>query len=306
MSRDRHSMKGCAGGGGDDCKPVRGGLYSAMPKVSVIIPVFNRAWCIERAVRSVLDQDFPDFELVVVDDGSTDGSASLVPEDPRIRVLRMENQGVSAARNLGISQAQGELVAFLDSDDWWLPRKLSCQIEFFAANPGAVACQTQEMWIRNGRRVNPGLRHRKPSGDIFLPSLVLCLVSPSAVMLKKSLLDEAGAFDESLPACEDYDLWLRIGYRHPVYLLDPVLVVKTGGHPDQLSRSPCLDLFRVRSLAKLLRSRALSPEQARAAAQELCRKAEIFATGCEKRGKGEDAREVRDLARLFTAPKEPA
>lgn len=273
-----------------------------MPRISVIIPVYNRAWCIERAVRSVYEQDLSDFELIVVDDGSADGSAGRVPPDPRLHLIRTENRGVSAARNTGIARARAELIAFLDSDDWWLPGKLSCQADFFSENPEALICQTQETWIRKGRRVNPGLRHQKPSGDIFFPSLELCLVSPSAVMLKKSLLDELGTFDESLPACEDYDLWLRISCRHPVHLLDPALVVKTGGHPDQLSSSPCLDLYRVRSLAKLLDSGVLRPDQAESAAAELGRKAEIYAAGCDKRGKSDEADEVRELALRYTTP----
>jgi glycosyltransferase involved in cell wall biosynthesis len=196
---------------------------------------------------------------------------------------------VSAARNRGAAQAAGDLLAFLDSDDYWYPRKLGAQAAFFDAHPRARICQTQEVWIRNGRRVNPGRRHQKPAGDIFIPSLSLCLVSPSAVMLKKSLLDEMGGFDEALPACEDYDLWLRVSARCPVHLIDRPLVVKTGGHSDQLSARPGLDRYRIRAIDRILRTEPLSDERRRAARAVLKEKCRIYAAGCRKRGKTADA-----------------
>ena len=209
-----------------------------MAAVSVIIPTFNRARKVSRAISSVLAQTFLDFELIVVDDGSSDGTKDMTARfGTRINLIaHTTNLGVSAARNTGIRRSSAPLIAFLDSDDYWLPEKLATQMSFFETQPHALACQTEEIWIRKGQRVNPGKRHIKPSGDIFESSLKLCLVSPSAVMLKRSLLDEVGLFDEHLPACEDYDLWLRISCRHPVYLLDRQLVIKEGGHKDQLSR----------------------------------------------------------------------
>ena len=139
------------------------------------------------------------------------------------------------ARNSGAARAMGMFVAFLDSDDLWLPDKLSVQMEFFLNNSEALICQTQEIWVRNGRRVNAGKRHQKASGLFFERSLELCLVSPSAVMIRKDFFHAMGGFDESLPACEDYDLWLRINARHPIFLVDHPAVIKRGGHDDQLS-----------------------------------------------------------------------
>ena len=260
--------------------------------VSVIIPTYNRAWCIGRAVSSVLYQEFKEYEVIVVDDGSTDDTKEkLSVFGERIKVISHDkNRGVSCARNTGIKNSRYCFIAFLDSDDFWLPKKLLAQVEFFEKNPDAVICQTQEIWIRRGKRVNPKKKHLKPSGDIFIPSLRLCLVSPSAVMLKKSLFDEVGLFDEDLPVCEDYDMWLRISCKYPVYLLDKELVVKTGGHKDQLSSKYWgMDRFRIYSLLKLIKNERLSERQYQAVIKELEYKCKIYAQGCIKRGKIQEA-----------------
>jgi glycosyltransferase involved in cell wall biosynthesis len=256
--------------------------------VSVIIPTYNRALKTARAVSSVLFQTFSDYEVVVVDDGSSDETErALQTFGRRIRVLfHGENRGVSAARNSGIRASDGPLIAFLDSDDYWFPEKLSAQAAFFESHPQAVACQSEELWIRRGRRVNPMAKHRKPSGEIFEASLNRCLVSPSAVMLRRGLLEEAGLFDESLPACEDYDLWLRISCRHPVHLLREPLLIKEGGAPDQLSATvEGLDRYRIQAVAKLIRSGLLREGQLAAALDELGRKCRIYGQGCVRRGK---------------------
>ena len=266
------------------------------PLVSVIIPTYNRGWILREAIDSVLAQDFRDFELIVVDDGSTDNTAQILDSYHQdLMVIRQPNRGVSAARNRGIAAAGGGLIAFLDSDDRWLPRKLSSQVDFFNSNPGAVINQTEEIWIRNGVRVNPKTRHHKPSGMIFEPSLALCLVSPSAVMLKRSLLDEVGLFDEDLPACEDYDLWLRISWRYPVHLIETPLIIKRGGHADQLSKAPGLDKFRIEALKNIIESGHLEEKSYRAAVRTLREKSTIFAGGCRKRGKDAEARYYEEL-----------
>ncbi|MDR2725972.1 MAG: glycosyltransferase [Candidatus Adiutrix sp.] len=255
------------------------------PLVSAIIPTFNRAWSLGRAVESVLAQAYRPLELIVVDDGSTDGTPGLLaPLAARGHILMISqpNRGVSAARNAGLAAARGSLIAFLDSDDEWLPGKLEAQVEFLKQNPDQALVQTQERWFRGGRRVNPGRRHRKLAGDIFIPSLSLCLISPSAVMLRRSLLDEVGLFDESLPAAEDYDLWLRVLARHPAGLIDRELVIRHGGRPDQLSARPALDRWRILALEKILKTE-LSPERRQAAEEELARKRAIYQAGRKKR-----------------------
>lgn len=262
-----------------------------MTAVSIIIPTFNRAREVVRAVSSVLYQTFTDYEIIVVDDGSSDGTAdSLVQFHNHIKYLHHpKNQGVSAARNTGIKASRSPLIAFLDSDDYWLPEKISVQVNFFTQNRKAVACQTEEIWIRRGRRVNPRKKHLKPSGDIFEPSLKLCLVSPSAVMVKRTLIDEVGLFDEGLPACEDYDLWLRISCQYPVHLIGRHLVIKEGGRQDQLSTShKGLDRFRIKAMVKLIKSGRLGEDQLMATFRELSAKCRIYGNGCLKRGKKEE------------------
>lgn len=270
------------------------------PLVSVIIPVFNRSTLVTEAIDSVLNQTFNDFELIIVDDGSTDGIQTVLQQyGDKLVNIKQDNKGVSAARNRGIAEANGELVAFLDSDDQWLPDKLSVQVEFFKKKPEAMICQTEEVWIRNGKRVNPKKRHKKPSGMIFQPSLSLCLVSPSAVMMKIELFQEVGLFDETLPACEDYDLWLRISYKYFVYLIDQALIMKRGGHDDQLSRLPALDKYRIKSLKKLIESNVLTDGQLKAATDKLMEKCMIFSNGCIKRNRKEEAVYYQELAESY-------
>ncbi len=245
----------------------------------------------------MLAQEFADFELIVVDDGSTDHTREILDSHGQdIIVLRQPNQGVSAARNRGIDESHAQLVAFLDSDDLWLPQKLTRQVEFFKFNPDALICQTEETWLRNGVRVKPKKRHHKLSGMIFEPSLALCLVSPSAVMIRRTLFDTVGLFDESLPACEDYDLWLRVSCRYPVFLIDEPLIIKRGGHEDQLSKAAGLDKYRIQSLKKLIDIRQLSEFQQHAAIKTLQQKCAIYAAGCRKRGRNREASHYEELS----------
>jgi glycosyltransferase involved in cell wall biosynthesis len=262
----------------------------APPLVSVILPTYNRAARVAEAVDSVLCQEGPTFELIVVDDGSGDETPRvLAAYGDRLQVLRLTHGGVSRARNRGVTASRGDLLAFLDSDDLWQPDKLATQVAFMEAHPELAICQTEETWVRHGRRVNPRQRHRKSAGMFFERSLELCLVSPSAVMMRRSLFDAFGGFDESLPACEDYDLWLRIGCRHSIGLIDAPLVVKRGGHADQLSRMPGLDRFRIQAIAGLLAAGTLTRAQQAAAVSVLRAKCRIYAAGCRKRGRSEEA-----------------
>lgn len=261
-----------------------------MPTVSVIIPTHNRRDYVREAIASVVAQTYQGFELIVVDDGSNDDTGTLVadfsPVCPSLRYVRQANRGVSVARNTGVALSSGHYLAFLDSDDVWQPPKLERQLAFFGTHPQASICQTEEIWLRHGVRVNPHAKHRKTGGDIFARSLERCLVSPSAVMLRRALFDRVGGFDPCLPACEDYDLWLRIGATQPIHLLNTSLVIKRGGHPDQLSRRFWgMDRFRVRALQKLLDSGILSAEQRRLTVRVLHKKCAVLARGAKKRGK---------------------
>lgn len=269
--------------------------------VSVIIPVFNRPSFLKEAIDSVLNQSFKNYEIIVVDDGSTDSTPNIIDSyGDSIKKIWQDNKGVSAARNAGIRASSHDLIAFLDSDDLWMSEKLECQVSFFDNHPEALVCQTEELWVRRGKRVNPCNKHKKPSGSIFQQSLDLCLVSPSAVMLKKSVFEKIGLFNERFPACEDYDLWLRISCTIPIYLLEETMVIKRGGHGDQLSSMPCLDKYRILSIAGIIDSGRLDVSQKEAATKVLSDKCRIYSSGCLKRGKDEEAYEFMDLASKYS------
>ena len=265
-----------------------------MHRVSVIIPTYNRSGFVHEAIESVLFQEYTDCELIIVDDGSSDETKDVLKRyADRVTYIYQDNKGVSSARNKGVETASGEYIAFLDSDDIWLPKKLSHQMDFFSHNPDALICHTEEIWIRRGVRVNPMKKHKKYSGMIFEKVLPLCIISPSSVMMKRDLFfNRIGFFDETLPACEDYDMWLRIAAEYPIYLIETPLIIKRGGHEDQLSQKYMgLDRFRIKALMKILDSGILAPEQYEAALRELKRKCDIFGNGCFRRGKQKEGEE---------------
>ena len=254
--------------------------------VSVIIPTFNRLGKIQRAVDSVLRQSFKDFELIVVDDGSTDKTLDWLKQcqDPKLTIIESKHSGVAHARNLGVQKAHGEWLCFLDSDDVWHRHKLSEQIRFHANHPGILISQTDDVWIRNSVRVNKMKKHEVRDGDIFEPSLKLCLICCSSVMIQKKLFFEVGGFDENLPTCEDYDLWIRILAKHPVGFVSKKLVTKFGGHEDQLSKKfQAMDVFRIQSLEKILNFCDLTEQQRHQIKEEIAIKAEIINKGAAKR-----------------------
>jgi len=272
-----------------------------MARVSVVIPTYNRLPTVKDAIESVLNQTHRDFELWVVDDGSTDGTRKALRSfGDKVKYVFQENKGVSAARNLGLRVSGGKYIAFLDSDDLWEPEKLEIQVRCMEENPQFPLSYTDEIWIRKGMRVNPKKKHAKYWGWIFEKCLPLCIISPSSALMKRSLFDEIGGFDETLPACEDYDFWLRVACRFPVLFIDKKLIVKRGGHADQLStRSWGNDRYRVMALEKLLRSQNLKAEERRMASGELVRKCHILSRGFYKRGKGEEARRYEELAMQY-------
>ena len=259
-----------------------------IPKVSVIIPTHNRASFVQKAVQSVFDQSFKNWELIIVDDGSTDNTQDLLKfhaNHPKVRLLKTLNRGVSAARNLGVRQALGTWIAFLDSDDQWLPEKLEKQMDESRRNPKISIIHGNEIWVRRGIRVNPMKKHQKRGGDLFSQALKLCCISPSTVLIKKSLFDKVGGFREDFPVCEDYDLWLRITSCYPVGYIDDFLIKKYGGHGDQLSgRYRAMDYWRVLSLSYCLSSLPLPPEKQKQAKVELRQKGNILLKGYRKHG----------------------
>jgi len=281
--------------------------------ISVIIPVFNRAAFLREAVESVLNQTLfstpagPDWELIIIDDGSTDDTAAAARafEGP-VLYRRQPHLGVSAARNHGLRLARGGYVAFLDSDDLWIKDKLQVQMNFMKAFPRALVCYTGETWIRRGVRVNPHEKHRKYSGWIFDKVLPLCLLSLSSALFRKELFDEIGVFDECLPVCEDYDLGIRIAWKHPIHLVPKPLIIKRGGHPGQVShRHWGMDRYRVQALEKALRL-PLTGEQAELVKREIVRKSRILVNGFEKRGKTREAGHYQEICRKYGPAAGPA
>ena len=283
-------------------------MTASSPRVSIILPTHNRAWCLRSALMSVMEQTFQDFELILVDDASTDGTDQVLQEFPRMILLRNEKKsGVSCARNLGLEKAQAPYICFLDSDDRWTPDKLEIQWRWMQSHPQDMVSYTDEIWIRNGVRVNPKKKHQKYSGDIFKHCLPLCLISPSSVMMKSEVLETVGRFDESLPACEDYDLWLRLTERYPVHFIPQKLIVKTGGHADQLSKKYWgMDCFRVYALNKLLVQNNLKGERRRWVLEMLIQKCRILQTGFTHRGKMGPARFYQQAVQAFTMDLEGA
>lgn len=279
-------------------------MLKEKPLVSVIIPNFNRVESFQRAVESVIKQTYENFEIIVVDDGSEQSVRNInrrfLEEVKRrkyfegdSKIIYLENErnfGVSYSRNKGIKEARGDFIALLDSDDEWLEQKLEIQVKFFDKTDFRVV-HTEEIWVRRGVRVNPMKKHKKEGGDIFFRSLELCLMSPSSIMLKKSIFDDYGYFDESLPVCEDYDLWLRITSKEKVGFIEKPLIIKYGGHSDQLSRKyEAMDRWRVISLIKLLNSKQLSEIQEIEVKKMIEKKAKILFNGAVKREKYDDAK----------------
>ncbi len=264
--------------------------------ISVIIPSYNRCERVLQALTSVFAQTVPAGEVILIDDGSTDSTVPRVQHEfPNVIISSDKNKGVSAARNKGIELARNPWLAFLDSDDQWLPEKLERQIDAVAEAKQARFCHTDEIWIRQGIRVNAKRKHTKYGGSIFNYCLPLCCISPSSVLIHRSVFDELGGFDESLPAAEDYDFWLRYCCQYPVVFVDQALLIKHGGHDDQLSKKHWgMDRFRITALMKLLKIGPLTPLQFQQALEMLKIKMSIYCAGAKKRGRLADVRALEE------------
>jgi len=258
-----------------------------LPFFSVIIPTYNRQGFFQKAIDSVLSQTFKDFELIIIDDGSIDETKKLVfsYNDRRITYVYQENHGVAHARNQGLKKAKGGWIAFLDSDDWWLPQKLARVRESIDYFKEFKVFHTEEIWYRQGERLKQKKIHKKPTGNVYLYAIKLCCISISTAVVHKSIFEDIGVFDETLPACEDYDFWLRAMARYPVHLIDEHLTEKEGGRKDQLSSLWGLDRYRIQSLVKMLRSGILKEEDHEQTRREMLKKAQVYINGCRKRNR---------------------
>ena len=269
--------------------------------VSVIIPTYNRSDTLKRALDSVMNQSRKVDEVIVIDDGSTDTTQELLKAHfPKINIIYQDNQGVSAARNTGIKKAKGNWICLLDSDDSWQPDKLEKQIKTLSENSDYVLCHTNETWYRKGKLLKQQKKHKKRGGHIFQHCLPLCAISPSSAMIRRDLFDVIGLFDETLPACEDYDMWLRICSKYPVLFIDEELTNKFGGHDNQLSRKHWgMDRFRIIALEKIIESGKLNMPDQMAAINMLKKKISIFLKGAEKHGRNEYCEQFEILAKRY-------
>ena len=261
------------------------------PLFSVIIPTYNRQDFLRISIDSVLEQTSNDYELLVIDDGSTDATKEFVNEyqNSKLRYLYQRHQGVSRARNEGLKNSSGEFIAFLDSDDRFRKDKLEITSSYIKKHPEYKIFHTEEIWYRKGQLLPQKARHKKPTLSVFPDALKLCCISPSTAVIHKSIFQSLGHFDELLPVCEDYDFWLRATSQHPVFLIPEYLTIKEGGHPDQQSKKyPAMDKFRLYALEKLLKSGTLNAQMSALAYQEFKTKCSIYLKGARKRNNLEE------------------
>ena len=275
-----------------------------MTGISVIIPTYNRASFLERAISSVLRQSHPCSEILVIDDGSEDDTRKCVSgisdrSQTVIRYLYQENLGPAAARNRGIREAEFPYIAFLDSDDHWKKNKLKIQFKRMRETPQAMISHTKERWLRRGEHLNQKKKHIPRNGDIFKHCLQLCAVGMSTVMVQKELFRETGLFNETLRCCEDYDLWLRTSSRHPFLLIDTALTIKEGGRDDQVSYQyrVGMDKLRITAILDLIQDQALTSIQLVHALEELQRKSLVYGNGCLKHKQRKEGSYYLQLAR---------
>ena len=257
-----------------------------MMNISVVIPTYNRIELLKRSIDSVINQTIKPSEVIIVDDGSNDGTEAMVKNKyDSLKLITQKNKGASAARNSGIKASSGEWICFLDSDDEWKNDKLEKQITAAANNSDYKFFHSNEIWIKNGKRINQKKKHKKYGGDIFKKCLDMCRISPSSVLIEKNIFEEIGFFNENLVVCEDYELWLRICDKYEVFFIDEPLIFKYGGHQGQLSYSiDSIEYHRIKALEYLL-STGLSKENRDYTIQMLINKISIYLNGLIKRGK---------------------
>ena len=258
-----------------------------MFQISIIIPNFNRKLFLINAINSVLAQTYQNIELIIIDDGSSNKTIEYLKKKKlNIKILEQKNKGVSSARNKGIKLSKNKWIAFLDSDDRWHHKKLEKQVNFIKKNSKYKICHTNEIWIKNGVRINPHFKHKKFGGYIFDKCLDICRISPSSILIHKSVFDRVGLFNERLPVCEDYDLWLRIALKFPILYLNEKLTIKFGGHFNQLSKKFWgMDRFRIKALENVFKNNNLSKKNENLVKKALCKKANIYLNGLKKRNR---------------------
>lgn len=276
-----------------------------MEPVSVIIPTFNRAEYLRRAVLSVLSQNKFTGEIIIIDDGSTDNTSRMLQKfekEESIIYKHIENSGPARARNIGVEIANFPLLAFLDSDDHWHSNKLVKQLDLMRHNPEFDISHTGEKWLKRGKHLNQKDIHKPRLGYIFDHCLQLCAVGMSTVIMKKKLFENMGGFDVSLPCCEDYDLWLRISRKYPFLLLAEPMTIKEGGREDQVSFQyrVGMDKFRIYAILKLLDDNVLKEDQKEKALTVLLKKCAVYGKGCIKHGRVDEGKQYLEIAKRYS------
>jgi len=268
-------------------------------KISVIIPTYNREKLLKKTLDSVLNQTVQADEIIIIDDGSIDNTKQLINSYSTtiIKYILQKNSGVSNARNNGIKKAKNKWICFLDSDDIWEKEKLEKQIQFHKNNPHILFSHTDELWLFNGKIIKQKKHQLKPSGFCFEHNIPNTLIGASTVMIHKKLFDDIGYFDETLIACEDYDLWLRILSHYELGLIDQKLIHKIAGHQNQLSFSTkMMDVYRIKALQK--HTNCFSHHHA--IKKEIIKKCDILIKGAQKHHNKEIEKYYTQLKMLST------
>lgn len=301
-----------------------------MAQVSVIVPTFNKKEQVREALQSVLDQKFQDIEILIADDGSTDGTPlalfkELGAQPEAIDVLAKMgnnsirpfthafqcggitvqyhygiNRGLSTARNRGIKSARGEYIAFLEPDDFWAPHHLSELISHLKRNREVKVCRVSERLIREGKSRAPKHPANRTTGWLFEASLDSSLMSISTVICHRSCFSICGCFDENMPACEEYDLWIRISSHFPIGFLDCNSVTRRTPRPADSIRAWNWDRFRVYALEKAFQSGHITPEQRYLVAQSIVLKCERLVEGFKRQKSDERSNFYERKRKRFT------
>lgn len=268
--------------------------------ISVIIPTFNRANFIGRAIQSVLKQSYKEIEVIVVDDGSSDDTEKIVSTFKEVKYFKIQNSGVSFARNFGVSKSIGEYIAFLDSDDEWIFNKIELQMEYLKLNPEVRIVYTNEKWIRNTEEIQKKRHHEKLFGHIFKNCLEQCFIGPSTILLSKTLFLETGEFDIDYEICEDFELWLRLSYHNYIGIVDQDLVIKYAGHEDQLSmKYPAMDYWRIKALFKFYNSHELCGQNKKLLTSTIEKKTPHLLRGFKKYNRLTEYEEISQILKML-------
>lgn len=192
------------------------------PFVSVIIPTFNRLELLKQTVESVRNQTFKEYEVVVVNDGSDDGTAAWLGQQNDLIVINQENSGIATSRNKGIKTSKGEWLAFLDHDDIWGPDKLQTQVDFIKSNPEVSMVAVKH--VRLGTRIKQNRPGKWMKGDLFVKVFSESFIHTSSVMIKRAVLEKVGGFPTKYRFADEFDVWLKISQKYQIAFFDGPLV----------------------------------------------------------------------------------